>query len=52
MIAYSYRWVLLAALAEQAATTWPLAARAESLTQIRSAPYLLADAADAHSPAH
>jgi hypothetical protein len=44
MIAYSYGWVLLAALAGQAATTWPLAARAESPDQIRSAPYLLADA--------
>jgi hypothetical protein len=44
MIAYSYGWVLLAELAGQAATTWPLAARAESPDQIRSAPYLLADA--------
>jgi TPR repeat protein len=39
MSAYINRWVLLAALAGPAATTWPLAARAES-----TAPYALADA--------
>jgi TPR repeat protein len=39
------RWVLLAALAGHAATTWPLAACAQSPDQIQgSAPYALADA--------
>jgi TPR repeat protein len=45
MSAYINKWVLLAALAGQAATTSPLAGRAESPGQIqRSAPYALADA--------
>jgi TPR repeat protein len=45
MSAYINRWVLLAALAGQAATTWPLALRAESPDQMPgNAPYALADA--------
>jgi len=45
MLSDTKRWVLLAALAGGAATTWPLTARAESLDEIRgSAAYSLADA--------
>ena len=45
MSTYINRWVLLAALAGHAATTWPLAACAQSPDQIQgSAPYALADA--------
>src|SRR5438132_10741454 len=45
MIAYINGWVLLAALAGHAATTGPLAARAESPDHMQgNAPYALADA--------
>ena len=45
MSSYINKWVLLAALAGYVATTWPLAARAQSLDQKQgSAPYALADA--------
>jgi TPR repeat protein len=45
MIAYINRWILLAALAGGPATTWPVAAHAQSLDQVQpTAAYALADA--------
>jgi TPR repeat protein len=45
MIAYIDRWILLAALAGGPATTWPVAAHAQSLDQVPlTAAYALADA--------
>jgi len=45
VIVYINRWVLLAALAGGPATTWPVAAHAQSLDQVQpTAAYALADA--------